>query len=59
MGFFFSLGHSSDVVLASVAVAFATTAIQGRFDNFKQTGGIIVTLVSSFFLFALALMRTY
>ena len=57
VGFFFSLGHSTVVVLASVAVALATTAIQGRFDNFKEVGGVIGTLVSSFFLFALAIMN--
>ncbi|PRE45479.1 HoxN/HupN/NixA family nickel/cobalt transporter [Burkholderia multivorans] len=57
VGFFFSLGHSTVVILASVAVALATTAIQGRFDNFKEIGGVIGTLVSSFFLLALALMN--
>ncbi|WP_322034026.1 HoxN/HupN/NixA family nickel/cobalt transporter [Paraburkholderia sp. J76] len=57
VGFFFSLGHSTVVILAAVAVALATTAIQSRFDNFKEVGGIIGTLVSSFFLFALALMN--
>jgi nickel/cobalt transporter (NiCoT) family protein len=57
VGFFFSLGHSTVVVLASLAVALATTAIQSRFDNFKEIGGIIGTLVSTFFLFALAVMN--
>ncbi|WP_175795775.1 HoxN/HupN/NixA family nickel/cobalt transporter [Burkholderia anthina] len=57
VGFFFSLGHSTVVVLASIAVALATTAIQSRFDNFKAIGGIIGTAVSAFFLFALALMN--
>ncbi|HEY4801678.1 MAG TPA: HoxN/HupN/NixA family nickel/cobalt transporter [Paraburkholderia sp.] len=57
VGLFFSLGHSTVVMLASVAVALATTAIQGRFDNFKEVGGVIGTLVSSFFLFALAIMN--
>jgi high-affinity nickel-transport protein len=57
VGFFFSLGHSTVVVLAAVAVAVATSAIQGRFDNFKEVGGVIGTLVSSLFLFALALMN--
>jgi nickel/cobalt transporter (NiCoT) family protein len=57
VGFFFSLGHSTVVVLASVAVAWATTAIEGRFDHFKELGGIVGTLVSAFFLFALALMN--
>jgi high-affinity nickel-transport protein len=57
VGLFFSLGHSTVVVLASVAVAFATTAIQGRFDHLKDVGGIIGTVVSAVFLFALALMN--
>ena len=57
VGFFFSLGHSTVVVLASIGVALATTAIQGRFDNFKEIGGIIGTLVSAFFLLALAAMN--
>lgn len=57
VGFFFSLGHSSVVVLASVAVALATEAIQGRFDSFKAIGGMIGTFVSAVFLFALALMN--
>ncbi|WP_320534861.1 HoxN/HupN/NixA family nickel/cobalt transporter [Robbsia andropogonis] len=57
VGFFFSLGHSTVVVLAAVAVALTTSALQGRFDNFKEIGGIVSTLVSAFFLFALALMN--
>ena len=57
VGLFFSLGHSTVVVLASVAVAIATTAIQSRFDDFRSIGNIVGTLVSSLFLFALALMN--
>lgn len=57
VGFFFSLGHSTVVVLASIAVAMAATAIQSRFDNFKEVGGMIGTLVSAFFLLALAVMN--
>ncbi|HEX7683462.1 MAG TPA: HoxN/HupN/NixA family nickel/cobalt transporter [Trinickia sp.] len=57
VGFFFSFGHSSVVVLASVAVALAMTAIQSHFDDFKAIGGIIGTVVSSLFLFTLALMN--
>ena len=30
VGFFFSLGHSTIVVLASVAIAVTATALQGR-----------------------------
>ncbi|MGN3966826.1 HoxN/HupN/NixA family nickel/cobalt transporter [Burkholderia gladioli] len=57
VGFFFSLGHSTVVVLASIAVAMAATAIQSRFDNFKEIGGVIGTSVSAFFLLALAAMN--
>jgi nickel/cobalt transporter (NiCoT) family protein len=56
-GFFFSLGHSTVVVLASVGVAVATSAMQGRFDHYKEIGGVVGTLVSALFLFAIALMN--
>ncbi len=54
VGFFFSLGHSTVVVLASAAIAVATTALQGRFETFKAAGGAIGTLVSVLFLFLVA-----
>jgi len=54
VGFFFSLGHSTVVVLASVAIALATTALEGRFESFKLVGGAIGTLVSVLFLFLVA-----
>jgi high-affinity nickel-transport protein len=57
VGFFFSLGHSTVVVLASLAVAITTSAMQGSFDQYKEIGGVIGTLVSSLFLFAIALMN--
>lgn len=57
VGFFFSLGHSTVVVLASVAVAITASAMQSRFDHYKEIGGIIGTLVSALFLFAIALMN--
>ena len=57
VGFFFSLGHSTVVVLASLVVAVTTSAMQGRFDQYKEIGGVIGTLVSSLFLFAIALMN--
>jgi len=57
VGFFFSLGHSTVVVLASVVVALATAAIQGKFERFKEVGSVVGTLVSALFLFALAVMN--
>jgi high-affinity nickel-transport protein len=57
VGLCFSLGHSTVVVLASVAVAVATAAIQSRFDSLKALGSVIGTAVSAGFLFALAWMN--
>jgi high-affinity nickel-transport protein len=54
VGFYFSLGHASVVVLASVVVAFAATALQTRFASFREVGGLIGTSVSVFFLFGIA-----
>jgi nickel/cobalt transporter (NiCoT) family protein len=53
-GLFFSLGHSTVVVLASVAIALTTTALQGRFDDLKLIGGTVGTAVSALFLFLVA-----
>ena len=36
VGFFFSLGHSTIVVLLSVAIAFTATALKSRFENFTK-----------------------
>src|SRR6202040_1317446 len=33
VGFFFSLGHSTIVVLASAAIALGTASLAGRFDS--------------------------
>jgi len=57
VGFFFSLGHSSVVVLASVAIAVAAVAIQKNFPEFRAIGGIIGTSVSAGFLFIIAFIN--
>jgi high-affinity nickel-transport protein len=54
VGLFFSLGHSTVVVLASAAIALTTGAIEGRFETLKVVGGTIGTLVSAIFLFLVA-----
>jgi len=54
VGLFFSLGHSTIVVLASAAIALATATLQGRFESFRMVGGVIGTLVSVLFLFLVA-----
>ncbi|WP_438390809.1 HoxN/HupN/NixA family nickel/cobalt transporter [Caballeronia sp. DA-9] len=57
VGLMFSLGHSTVVVLASVAIAATAMALQTRMTEFKEIGGLIGTLVSTFFLFAIAIMN--
>src|ERR1700721_1148234 len=54
-GLFFSLGHSTIVVALTVAIAVATTTLQGRFEMFKSFGAVAGTLVPALFLFASAL----
>jgi high-affinity nickel-transport protein len=55
VGLFFSLGHSTIVVALTVAIAAATTGLQGRFDAFRSIGAVAGTLVSALFLFAIAI----
>jgi high-affinity nickel-transport protein len=57
IGFMFSLGHSTVVVLATAAIAATALALQHQMDAIKEIGGIIGTLVSAFFLFAIALIN--
>lgn len=57
VGLFFSLGHSSVVVLASIAVAFTAATLKEHFEAFKAVGGVIGTSVSALFLLVIALMN--
>jgi high-affinity nickel-transport protein len=57
VGLFFSLGHSAIVVLMSVGVAFAASALTSRFDSMRAIGGIISTSASALFLFAIAFIN--
>jgi high-affinity nickel-transport protein len=50
----FSLGHSTIVVLGSAGIAATALALQHRMDAARAIGGVIGTLVSSLFLFAIA-----
>ncbi len=56
VGLFFSLGHSTVVVLASLAVALTALAFKGEFDAIRNVGGVLGTVVSAIFLLAVALM---
>ncbi len=56
-GFYFSLGHSTVVLLATVLIALTASALQNRFAAFKVVGGIVGTSVSALFLFAIAIVN--
>jgi len=56
-GLFFSLGHSTVVMLATLGVAVSATTLQGRFELFRETGGVIGTSISAFFLLAIAVVN--
>jgi high-affinity nickel-transport protein len=57
VGFFFSLGHSTVVFGLSAAVAITTVAIKDKFDALENWGNIVGTLISAFFLLAIAVMN--
>ncbi|KAJ5964823.1 uncharacterized protein N7479_004699 [Penicillium vulpinum] len=59
VGTFFSLGHSTIVIITSIVVAATAAAVSDRFDNFSTVGGIIGTSVSAAFLILLGLMNAY
>jgi high-affinity nickel-transport protein len=54
VGLFFSLGHSTIVAGLSVAIAITANTLQTQFDSVTRIGGMIGTLVSALFLFAIA-----
>src|SRR6201994_4234572 len=54
VGFFFALGHSAIVVVASVAVALTANALD-KFASYREIGGIIGTSASALFLFIIAI----
>jgi high-affinity nickel-transport protein len=57
VGLMFSLGHSTIVVVGSIAIAATALALQHRIDGVREVGGVIGTLVSTLFLFAIAIVN--
>ncbi len=54
VGFMFSLGHSTIVVVGSLAIAATALKLQQHVDQFRSLGGVIGTLVSAAFLLGIA-----
>jgi nickel/cobalt transporter (NiCoT) family protein len=59
VGTYFSLGHSTIVIVTSIIVAATAAAVSERFDAFGTVGGIIGTSISAAFLLLLGLMNVY
>ena len=55
VGFFFSFGHSTIVILASIAIAATAAAMHGRLGPLHELGGTIGTAVSALFLLVVGL----
>jgi nickel/cobalt transporter (NiCoT) family protein len=57
VGFMFSLGHSTIVVIGSILIAATALSLQHHLDAVRHIGGIIGTSVSTLFLFAIAIVN--
>jgi len=57
VGFMFSLGHSTIVFLGTAGIAATALALQHRMDGARMIGGLIGTLISALFLFAIAFVN--
>jgi high-affinity nickel-transport protein len=53
-GFYFSLGHSTVVVLASIGVAVTAAAFKDELASYQSIGGVIGTAISAAFLLLIA-----
>jgi high-affinity nickel-transport protein len=59
VGMYFSLGHSTIVVITSIVVAAAATAVSNKFHRFSTVGSIVGSTVSAAFPLPLGAMNAY
>lgn len=59
VGTFFSLGHSTIVLITCIVVAATSAGVSKRFNGISTVGSIIGSAVSSSFLILLGLMNAY
>ncbi|MFP5228319.1 MAG: HoxN/HupN/NixA family nickel/cobalt transporter [Acidobacteriota bacterium] len=57
VGFMFSLGHSTVVVLGSLGLAAVALGLQKHLDHYRTIGGVIGTSVSALFLLGIAVVN--
>ena len=58
VGTFFSFGHSTVVILLSLAVMMASRLVTNSLPSLENTGNLIETLISGGFLYLLGLLNT-
>lgn len=59
VGFMFSLGHSTVVILGSLLLAAAALGLQKHIDHYRTIGGVIGTSVSALFLLGIAVVNLF
>ena len=57
VGFFFSLGHSTVVLVLAVVIAFAATTVTTRLPILRSVGGVIGASVSGVFLWVIGILN--
>jgi high-affinity nickel-transport protein len=57
VGFFFSLGHSTIVVVASLIVYVTASAVEKQMDIVKEIGEVVGTSISALFLSSIAIIN--
>jgi len=59
VGLYFSLGHSTVVILACAAIAIATAPLQQRLESLHKIGGTAGTAISAIFLLLIGLANLF
>ncbi len=59
VGFFFSVGHSTVVIIMAILTIFAVKWAQRALPQFQAFGGVVATLVSGCFLLLLAIINFF
>jgi high-affinity nickel-transport protein len=58
-GFFFALGHSMVVVLASILIAFTAKSFSAYLPSIQEYGGLLSAVISSTFLLVIGLFNVF
>ena len=59
VGFFFSLGHATIVLILAIFITFAATAVKAELPQLKSMGALIGTSVSGLFLWVIGLLNLF